>query len=144
MSRERDTTNNGDTSVVNDDRTADNTNNGGDDRRGGGRREAKSGNNAPVGGLFVGKINQKMRRQVLEDTFRKFGNHTLHTSVPYHTIYIHPSIHPLSFFFYELVCAGTLTRCDIRQSFAFFTYTDMRDAEDAMNKLNGAEIEGGR
>eukprot|EP00483_Globobulimina_turgida_P013273 UN13297 len=40
---------------------------------------------------------------------------------------------------------GRLTRCDLKpQGFAFITYEDIRDAEDAMTELQGSEISGCR
>lgn len=40
--------------------------------------------------------------------------------------------------------AGSTTRCEIRGSFAFVTYKDERDAEDAIKNLQGKEVGGCR
>lgn len=39
---------------------------------------------------------------------------------------------------------GTITRCDLRNGFAFVTYEDERDAEDALRERNGMDFFGQR
>jgi RNA recognition motif-containing protein len=39
---------------------------------------------------------------------------------------------------------GRLVRCDVKSTFAFVTFEDERDAEDAVSELHGREIAGCR
>jgi RNA recognition motif-containing protein len=39
---------------------------------------------------------------------------------------------------------GTLKRCDIKGSFAFVTFEDERDAEDALEECNGKDLQGSK
>lgn len=63
--------------------------------------------------LFVGRLNDKIRQRDLEDVFKKYGS---------------------------------LNRCEVKNgpnnSFAFVTFSDERDAEDAKKDLQGTELLG--
>jgi RNA recognition motif-containing protein len=43
-----------------------------------------------------------------------------------------------------ILCELAHHRCELKNGFAFVTYEDDRDADDAVRKLNNSELGGGR